>query len=201
MQLQTRVKNAMRGLTQRWGTPNMKRRLWDMEYASGKWNHCEHTAKGGIYDFLEKYSRNGSILDMGCGSGNTGAELNTGSYHDYTGVDVSEVAVQKAARRSELTGRNGKNKYFQHDMLSYAPRQKHDVILFRESVHNIPQLKLKRTLDRYAQSLAEDGVLIVSLMRASERRYKEIIEWIAANYRVVEKYSSPGSDAFVIVFR
>src|SRR5688572_27420770 len=92
MQLKTKIKNSIRGLTQRWGTANMKRRLWDTEYSSGKWDHCENTRDSVVYKFLEKYSRHGSVLDMGCGSGNTGTELNLDCYSDYTGVDVSEVA-------------------------------------------------------------------------------------------------------------
>src|SRR6185436_19758258 len=94
--LKVKFKNLLRGLKQVWGTARMKQELWDREYAAGKWNHCENTAGDRIYAFVEKYCRNGSILDMGCGSGNTSNELDANRYGDYTGVDVSDVAVQKA---------------------------------------------------------------------------------------------------------
>jgi len=201
MQPHTKIKNVLRGLTKRWGLPGMKRTLWDREYASGKWVHCEHTRGDRVYGFVERYCRNGSILDLGCGSGNTGNELAVDRYQTYTGVDVSEVAAQKAAQRSEANGRGGTNRYEQGDMLSYVPSRKHDVILFRESLHNIPELRMKSALDRYSQYLTANGVFVVTLSRDSTRRFREIVGWIETNYRVVEKYSAETADALVVIFR
>ena len=75
MPLPLKIKNKLRGLTQRWGTSDMIQTLWDKEYASGKWDHCDSTPGDPVYGFVEKYCRNGSILDLGCGAGNTGNEL------------------------------------------------------------------------------------------------------------------------------
>lgn len=202
MQLKTKIKNTLRGLTGRWGPSSMKRKLWDTEYAAGKWTHCENTAGDPIYGYIQKYCGNGSILDLGCGSGNTSNELEFTSYQSYTGVDISDVAIQKAAQRSEGTGRGKKNRYFQSDILSYTPSERHDVILFRDSINSLPQLKMKSTLDRYLPYLSERGVFIVRVSGDATRKYQEIAAEIEANYKLIEKYSTPASGgAFILVFR
>ena len=182
----------------------------DKDYASGKWNHCEDTVGAWIYQFVQSYCRRGSILDLGCGSGNTGNELGETSYRDYTGVDISEVAVRKATERSVQNGRAGKNEYIKSDILSYVPKKKHDVILFRESIYNVPRALIKKTLDRYAHFLTEEGAFIVYLRRDGTEEVREIVGWIEANYRVAEKRWREAAasdaaryygDAFVLVFR
>jgi biofilm PGA synthesis N-glycosyltransferase PgaC len=205
-----RRKFGMRGIRQLWGTANMKRKLWDREYESGSWTHCEETPGAWVYGFVEKHCRGGSILDLGCGAGNTGNELDANSYGHYTGVDVSEVAVLKATDRSGRNGRAFKNTYVQGDIVSYIPTEKHDVILFRESVYNIPRSRMKATLDGYARHLTRDGVLVVYVSRDGTKNVRELVGWIEANYRIIEKHvredPAPDAakyfgDAFVLVFR
>ena len=110
MYLAQRVKNGLRGIAQRWGTPHVKRALWNREFKGGRWNSIEHTPGDVVYGYIEKYCRHGSILDLGCGSGNTGCELNSEKYEDYTGVDISDVAVEKAIERSRMLQRGGRNR-------------------------------------------------------------------------------------------
>src|ERR1700751_2816376 len=96
-----KIKRAIRArIIKRWGIAASKRLIWDTEFASGQWNYLEHTEGDVIYAYLEKYSERGNILDLGCGSGNTGNELDYGSYESYTGTDVSAVAIRKAELRS-----------------------------------------------------------------------------------------------------
>lgn len=202
MQLTTKLRNVLRGLTGRWGPATMKQSLWDKEYASGKWVHCENTAGDPIYGYLQNHCRKGSILDLGCGAGNTSNELDVDSYQDYLGVDISEVAIQKAAARSESNGRGKKNRYVQGDILSFVPEQKYDLVLFRDSINSLPELRIKSTLDRYAQHLKEDGRFLVRVSGDATKRYREIAELIEANYRMIDKYSTPASGgAFILVFR
>src|SRR5215469_16258414 len=197
MRLITQIRRALRPIRQRWEPSFLKRRRTDKEYASGRWSHCEDTLGAWVYQFIQRYSRRGSILDLGCGCGNTGNELDIASYHDYTGIDVSGVAVRKAAERSAQNSRAGKNQYISSDILSYVPRKKHDLILFRESFHMVPRARMKETVDRYAHFLTEKGVFIVYLSRDSTDEVREIIGWIEANYPVAEKEwrEAPAPDA------
>jgi len=189
IQLTTKIRNSVTGLTKRWGPSGLKRELWDKEYAAGKWSHCENTKADPIYSYIEKYCRNGSILDLGCGSGNTSNELAFDSYREYVGIDISEVAIQQAAARSAKNGRLKTNRYQQSDVLSYVPNQRHNVILFRDSLHNIPRPRIKSALDRYRQFLTADGVLIARLSGDDCRDFKEIARLIESNYWVIDRYT------------
>ena len=41
----------------------------DKEYASGRWSHFDDTTGAWVYQFIHRYCRRGSILDLGCGAG------------------------------------------------------------------------------------------------------------------------------------
>src|SRR5208282_1696992 len=155
-----RGKNFIRGRVQKWGWAGLKGRLWDREFAEGRWDFIEKTAGDPVYQCVGNYCKHGRILDLGCGSGNTGCELDDNAYHDYTGVDISEVALATARQRSNELQRAGKNRYFQSDILSYAPDQTYDVILFRESIYYVPEGRIKGMLERYSNYLKPDGVFI-----------------------------------------
>jgi SAM-dependent methyltransferase len=201
MNLPPKITNVLRSAKQRWGNFEIKHRLWDNEYAGGRWGHCEHTPGALVYRFVERHCMNGSILDLGCGSGNTGNELDVSRYHDYTGVDISGVAIKKATKRSEQNGRAKKNRYVQADIISCLPDRKHDVILFRESIYYVPDSKIKAMLDRYSHYLSERGAFVVNVSKYGTRKGQVILNLIESNFNVLEKYSPPGADEFVVVFR
>jgi SAM-dependent methyltransferase len=193
----TKIRNVLRACTQLWGTAAIKRRLWDREYDGGRWDHCEDTHDDFVYDHIQKHCKRGSILDLGCGSGNTGNELARDSYRDYTGVDISDVAIRKAQTRSERNGRGGQNRYLCSDISAYVPSQKHDIILFRESIYYIASGRIPATLERYASYLSERGVFIVRLNDC--HGYEDIAGLIESRHSILEKHVANGR--VVIVFR
>jgi SAM-dependent methyltransferase len=192
------LKDALRGARQRWGSSRMKRRLWNREFANGRWASIESTPGDAVYGFVEKYGHGGDILDLGCGSGNTGCELNPESYAHYTGVDISDVAVEKARQKSQSCQRGQKNRYVQADISAYAPEERYDVILFRESIYYIPRGRIKATLERYSRHLKEDGVFVVRLYGGEiAEDLRKIIE---AGFRMVEHSRSDVQGPVVLVF-
>ncbi len=201
MRLKHKFRNVFRAIKQLWGSSGVKQSVWDKEYAGGRWDHCDHTPGAHVYGYIEKHCRNGSILDLGCGSGNTGNELNVDKYQSYVGVDISEVAAQKAAQRSEGNGRAVKNRFLQGDIITYVPEQKHDVILFRESIYYVPVIKIKGVLDRYAGYLKEQGVFVVQVSKFATKRGRKIKEIIERHYTVVDRGPESVSDNYVVVFR
>jgi 2-polyprenyl-3-methyl-5-hydroxy-6-metoxy-1,4-benzoquinol methylase len=199
MRVRQKVKNVLRGMLQTWGTPEVKRSLWNKEFSEGRWDFIDNTPGDPVYGYIEKYCRNGSILDLGCGSGNTGNELAVGSYQRYTGVDVSDVAVEKAMRRTARNGRSQKNSYFQSDISSFTPKHEYDVTLFRECIFYIPRIKLGAILDKYAKYLKPDGVFVV---RMEDRyAYADIVDLVEKNYRILERYVPSACKTIVMVFR
>jgi 2-polyprenyl-3-methyl-5-hydroxy-6-metoxy-1,4-benzoquinol methylase len=198
----------VRGFILSYGPSDIKRRFWDKEYSEEKWAFADNTVGDCVYNHLERHAVNGSILDIGCGSGNTATEMATAAYQTYVGVDISEAALDKARRRSEECGRQDKNRFECSDFLSYVPTGRFDVILFRESMYHVPLGKVKATLERYSEYLKEGGVFIVRLFAASretsESRYRPVamLGIMEAEFDVVEKrqYEEAGRPT-VIVFR
>ena len=199
MSLIAKIKNTFRGVRQRWGPGSMKRALWNQEFSNGRWDFIENTSGDVIYGYIEKYCRNGSILDLGCGSGNTGCELNMDKYGDYTGVDISDVAIEKSNQRSAACHRDKKNHYRQSDIATFTPSQKYDVILFRESIYYVPRLKIKSVLDRYSSFLKEDGVFIVRCHNPQQG--ETILSLLGKAYAIEKQPVTTDTGPAIIVFR
>jgi len=189
-----------------YGPSNIKKFFWDKEYSAEKWAFAYNTVGDCVYAHLERHVANGSILDIGCGSGNTSTEL-APIYKTYLGVDISEAALAKAKRRSLECGRQDKNSFACGDFLTYVPTGKYDVILFRESMYHVPLGKVKSTLDRYSEYLKDNGVFVVRLFASSQdgkdkQRPIAMLGIMETEFDVLEncQYESPGRPT-VIVFR
>jgi SAM-dependent methyltransferase len=196
-----RIKNIYRGLKQRWGSSESKQKLWDREYAGGRWDHCEKTPDSLVYQYVEKFCSRGNVLDLGCGWGNVGNEMKIDAYGHYTGVDVSEVAIGKGAAISQSNGRKDKNRFFQADIISYEPERSFDVILFRESIYYVPLIKIKTVLDRYAHYLTSRGVFVVAVSPDGSDKGPKILETIERNFQIVDRRISERRDDFIVVFK
>lgn len=196
----------IRGAFMAYGPTFLKQSLWDQEYSSTKWSFNDNTLDDGVYPFLEKWTRKGSILDLGCGSGNTSNELAYSAYGSYLGLDISELALVKARKWSEESGRSSKNKFVAGDLLGYVPAKQFDLILFRESMYHVPLGKVKKVLDHYARYLKSAGVIIVRMCSAEngkpKHRITEMFRIIEAEFDVVDKGECLlGRQGTVMVFR
>src|ERR1700735_4514724 len=169
MYIVDRTARFVRGFLLSYGPSNIKKHFWDKEYSEEKWSFAYNTVGDCVYAHLERYSENAAILDIGCGSGNTATEM-ADKYRSYLGVDISEAALAKARRRSQEGGRGEKNSFECGDFLTYLPNGTYEVILFRESMYHVPLGKVKATLDRYAEFLKDDGVIVVRLFASSGER-------------------------------
>jgi SAM-dependent methyltransferase len=205
LNLVNRTVQFARGFLLSYGNQAAKKRVWDKEYRENKWHFADHTEGDCVYGHLERHARNGKILDLGCGSGNTCTELKDTSYSAYLGVDISDEALAKAAKRSECVGRSNKNRFVQGDFLSFDTTEKFDVILFRESMYHVPIEQIRPMLDKFSQYLADRGVFIVRLyiMRDGKVKFRprKMIDIIANNFQVVERNQYGNNGAVVIVFR
>src|SRR5271165_6033684 len=114
-ELLRKARDRMRDLLQTHGTLATKQRLWDTEFAKGRWDVLDTTPDDCVYSRIERSANGGSILDLGCGSGNTANELDGNSFGEYIGVDISEVAIDKAQRRTEANDRAHKCRFVQGD--------------------------------------------------------------------------------------
>ena len=194
------MRNTLRGLLQAYGPEHIKRRLWNSEFSGGRWNCLDETSGDCVYPYVETYANHGSILDLGCGSGSTGNELAAGACRQYMGVDISEVAIEKARRRTEENRRADSHRYESADIFSYVPSQTFDVILFRDSIYYVPHGKIVRMLERYALYLRPGGVFIIRMSNGTGK-YQAIVESLETRFDVVEKHVSDRPPAIVLIFR
>jgi 2-polyprenyl-3-methyl-5-hydroxy-6-metoxy-1,4-benzoquinol methylase len=194
-----RALNILRALVQMRGPKRMKESLWNKEFANGRWDYLDHTTSDYIYPLLHTYIRGGRILDLGCGSGNTGNELQDSSYSGYLGVDISSVAVEKARQRSQAEGRGSKNQYVTGEITSFTPECKFDVILFRESLFYVPRAEIVPTLRRYQQHLTPSGVFMVRMY--DRVKYSDIISTIQTNFTVTDRVDSTEAGSVILIFR
>lgn len=190
-----------------YGPSSLKRILWDKEYSGNKWNFADNTESDCVYASLEKYAANGSILDLGCGTGNTSNELAVNAYQRYLGVDISEVCLRKARRRSSQNGRAAKNEFAIGDFLQFETDERFDIILLRESLYHIPINKIESTLNRYAKNLKDDGVFVVRIKTVDDKdhtpktRPLAMLAVLERGFIVIENCHHDKFGATVIVFR
>ena len=208
MYIVDRTLTFVRGFIMSYGPSSIKKMLWDKEFSGTKWDFIDDTGGDCVYPFLEKYARGGDILDLGCGPGNTANELAWGAYRSYVGVDISQAALDKAAKRTKESGRDQKNSFTQSDFLGYGPVKEFDVILFRESLYHVPFGQVKPILDKFSKDLKNGGVFVVRLYAGDARpekikwRVQRKLDLIKRNFDVVEsrQFETPGYPT-VIVFR
>jgi SAM-dependent methyltransferase len=208
MKITQRILTFGQRAIQSFGPSGLKRILWEKEYAGNKWDFADHTENDCVYSHLQKHAANGSILDLGCGTGNTANELDTNAYEKYLGVDISENCLSKARRRSQESGRAAKNQFVRGDFLQFSTPQQFDVILFRESLYHIPIGKIESTMNHYAKNLKDNGVFIVRIYTTDKDgmpkpRPMAMVGVIEKKFDVIENchYRESGPGSTVIVFR
>jgi SAM-dependent methyltransferase len=208
MYIARRTLTFLQGFLASYGPSSIKKLLWDRDFSGNKWDFIDNTVGDCVYPHLEKYAQNGNILDLGCGPGNTANELASDAYRSYVGVDISEVALAKAMKRTQENGRSDKNTFVRSDFLGYAPTQEFDVILFRESMYHVPYGQVLKILEKYSKNLKSNGVFIVRLYAGDgktgkfKRRVIRKLDLIKREFEIVE--SSEHSDtgrSTVLVFR
>lgn len=150
---------------------------WDRQFAKGKWDFLTkasidqgHAAIIGLLcRELAKESKI-KVLDVGCGNGLvTGTVTTLCSACEYTGFDISQVALDK------LKEQYGNVTLFCADANNPPDfKEKFDVILFAEV---LLYLDFERILATYKQFLNEDGVYIISLYDS----WRTKLIWMRAN--------------------
>jgi SAM-dependent methyltransferase len=209
MPIAQRTLTFMRGFLLSYGPSGIKKMLWDKEFSSTKWNFIDNTEGDCVYFLLEKYARNGDVLDLGCGPGNTANEMADTVYKSYVGVDISDAALAKAVKRTQESGRTDKNTFVTSDFMGYQPTREFDVILFRESMYHIPYGQVRTILDKYSKHLKPEGVFVVRLFAAKietgkiKHRVTRKLDLIKREFDMVEaiEYSDIPGRPTVLVFR
>jgi len=157
LHLKQRLARHVRGWI---GGPRPDKSHWEMQYKSGRWSYLHQLQELGHYSVIAgyiKYLKHGaSVLDLGCGDGILAERLDTNSYSEYVGVDLSEVAISHAQARAYARA-----SFESDDIERYVPRRSFDVIVFNESLYYLGDPL--GALARYRQYLKPRGMFIVSM--------------------------------------
>ena len=182
-----------------------ERYKWEKEYAVGRWNYLHEPAEAERYevvlDFVYHYLQgNRAILEIGCGEGILQSRMRPGVYSRFLGIDISHVAIRKAARMKDPV-----TEYRAGDMDTYVPPGKYAMIIFNEVLYY--STDPLQTARRYLPYLEAGGHLLFSLNETP--RSLEIIQNLekafplVAEKRTINKrgawhcklYSQPRPDA------
>lgn len=150
---------------------------WNASYSTGYWDYLHRIDERAHYNMILTYcfefggGRQGnlSVLDACCGEGVFLDLLPPSSYQRYVGVDVSEVAIQRAERKQ-----NQNVSFYREEIESFTPSEKFSSIVFNECLYYLRDPM--NVLRRYEQFLKPDGVLIVSMYQKKGKAIWKMIE-------------------------
>lgn len=156
---------------------------WDREYATGRWDYFREPGEEARYkallQFITQYlGGDRTILEIGCGEGILQARMAPGSYSRFLGIDISKVAVRRAARLSDQT-----TDYRAANMETYIPRGKYDLIIFNEVLYY--SADPMRLMKRYAAFLRPGGLILASLNET--KKSLEIMQTLEQEFGLVDQ--------------
>ena len=157
----------------------LSKEWWEDDYAreslartEGEAELPRHLLVAGL---ARHYAPGGTILDIGCGTGGLTVPLRdtfAGRALDYTGLDLSTIALEQAElRRDERPPSGGAPsgiRFVQGDFDEFIPDRAFDAVIFSESLYYAADPL--RTIRRYTRALAPGGAIIVSMWRRPSRQ-------------------------------
>ncbi len=97
-----------------------------------------------------------SALDVGCASGSM-VRSPGADFLDYTGVDISSVAIDEARRLSPGS------RFHVAELQQYVPERGYDAIIFSEVLYYLSVADALSEYTRYSAALAANGIVAVSM--------------------------------------
>lgn len=173
---------------------NIQAKSWDKEYSSDKWNFLHNLDELSRYSILIGYMAHlkpgGAFLDVGCGDGILFYKYQPYGFTSYTGIDISEVAIQK------LSNQEVENTSFvSADAENFQPSELYDAIIFNESIYYFKEPM--KAIEHYKKFLKERGVIITSIYKKSQRSIA-INRLMNSTYRLLdETYCRNGEKTWI----
>jgi ubiquinone/menaquinone biosynthesis C-methylase UbiE len=108
------------------------------------------------------------VLEIGCGLGTDGAQFAKAGA-EYTGIDLTEAAIELARKRFELTGLKGEFQTGDAENLSF-PDESFDLVYSHGVLHHTPDIE--RAVSEIHRVLKTGGRAIVMLYHRDSYNYR-----------------------------
>jgi 2-polyprenyl-3-methyl-5-hydroxy-6-metoxy-1,4-benzoquinol methylase len=153
---------------------------WNEQHGSATWKYLGGLEQVPRYAVIEGWRQrlkpSGRVLDLGCGEGVLLQQIPATARVDYTGVDLSQVAITEATTRIRDASLE---RFVCGDIEKFEAvnRSPFDVIVFNEVLYYVADPSA--TVTRYRNILAADGIVIVSVFHRKARTWKRVDESLA----------------------
>lgn len=158
------------------------RESWDRQYRQGEWRFLREPDELARYSVIAAYLHHlcpgGAVLDVGCGEGILREQMCFYGGAPYTGIDLSEAAIEDARTREDPGAT-----YEVADGARYTPSRRYAAVVFSESLYYFPEPL--EVVERYREALEEDGLIVVSMFRS--RRTRAILRVLETAYPVMDE--------------
>ena len=178
MSLLTKVKKKTSDILYRklfyhlgYGRPDTKTD-WEGAFSGGYWDFLEHKEEAGRYyaicNFVKQFKTNPRVLDVGCGKGVLYNYLKQAVPDlDYTGIDISETAVQAAAEKYPETT------FRAMDFDTSTLEGRFDLIIFNETLEYFK--RPAATLSKCKElNMLEGWCFIISMYQGHDGLWKHV---------------------------
>lgn len=177
----------------RFGFRFLKQMAFDQKYKDGDWDYSAKSKSFEMFKLVEKYSRKGRILCLGCGNGSLVEGLNPKFFDYFLGIDISKEAIKIAQKKV-----TDKISFEYSDIKNYEISNPFDLFIFEESLNYISAASRLKVLKYYANKLSSRGNIIVTT--AEPIRFQKMINMIRENFQIVEDNFFTNSNRHFCVF-
>jgi 2-polyprenyl-3-methyl-5-hydroxy-6-metoxy-1,4-benzoquinol methylase len=131
-----------------------------------------------------------SVLDLGCAGASLAGCLGP-TFQAYCGVDISDVAIDKARETLAATAQGDpvRRTYALAvaPVQDFRPSQRYDVIVFNEVLYYLSLTDVVKTVRRYSAYLSDNGLIIVSMKDSELSRLIQsvIVQELRLEYSVL----------------
>lgn len=132
---------------------------FNLQYSSTYWDGLRNIEDLGRYSLIVGYSKfffpNARILDLACGEGVLQERFSSSDYSYFMGIDLSDVAIDKAKKKE-----NEKTRYLVGDLDKLDVQGTFDVIIYNECIYYLKDIK--KSIQSVYKNLSPGGIFIFS---------------------------------------
>ncbi len=157
--------------------------LLDAQYSAAEWDYLHSLGEaprlGVVSVYCQMLATDGALLEIGCGDGILLRKLDRNRFQQFTGVDLSSVAIERARGLED-----DRTTFVCAAAETFVPDRTYDAIVFNEVLEYFDDpLAVVR---RYEPHLRADGAFVVSMFAGvSTDRTRRIWKMLDGRYRTV----------------